>query len=138
MKRRRIQIALAACFNNRGEILIARRPAGAEFGRFWELPGGKVEPGESPQAAALRELAEETGIEAVAEGQLPPFSWDYPHAPLRLIPVLCRADDPALPDDGVERRWVSPADLDAFDFPPANSELNRRIIRFVQDRNRKR
>jgi 8-oxo-dGTP diphosphatase len=132
----RIHVALAACFSNRGEILIARRPDQGEFGGFWELPGGKIESGELPQAAALRELAEETGIHATAVGELPPFLWDYPHIRLQFFPVVCRIDTdaPALPDDGVERKWVKPTELSSYRFPRANAELNRKLVQLAAER----
>ena len=93
MDAHRRKTALALCFDRQGRILIARRPPGRDFAGLWEFPGGGIEPGESPQAAAVRELIEETGLAARTHGALPPFDWDYPHARLRFFPVLCRLDE---------------------------------------------
>lgn len=64
-------VVAAALVNDRGEVLLAQRPKGKQLAGHWEFPGGKVEPGEAPEAALARELAEELGIEVGAADMQP-------------------------------------------------------------------
>ncbi|HET7127399.1 MAG TPA: NUDIX domain-containing protein, partial [Lysobacter sp.] len=68
----------------RGRILLARRTEGRDLSGLWEFPGGKVEPGETPEAALARELHEELGIDAVAGMAIIDVPQRYPHKRLRL------------------------------------------------------
>src|SRR5262245_63796323 len=75
-------VLVAACvlLGREGRILIAKRPQGRSLAGLWEFPGGKVEPGESPEHALIRELAEELGID-IAAADLTPLTFashDYP------------------------------------------------------------
>ena len=109
-----------------GSYLIRQRPArpGSPMPGFWEFPGGKVEPGESPADATARECLEEVGI-AIAVGPLARRTvFDYPHGPVELFYYHARPLDPGgepSPDSGF--RWVRAADLPAYTFPPANESL---------------
>ncbi len=116
-------IALAICIDSAGRVLVARRAGRADFSGLWEFPGGKINPGESPQAAAVRELMEETAVSARPTGSFPPFDWDYPHARLRFFPILCRPDADSLPEPASEMQWLMPQELKSLDFPPANAGL---------------
>src|SRR5205085_11354747 len=73
-----------------GRLLIARRPAGVHLGGLWEFPGGKIEPGETPEACILRELREEVGIEAEVNGEREVIFFTYPERSVRLHPLDCR------------------------------------------------
>lgn len=122
----RVKIALAVCVAPDGRILVARRTRNSDLGGLWEFPGGKIGPGEDPQVAAIRELTEETGVQARPARPLGPFDWDYPHVRLRFFPLLCELNgDPAAATglQGQEVRWVAPPDLPALAFPPANADL---------------
>jgi 8-oxo-dGTP diphosphatase len=90
-----------------GRLLACRRPPGKHLGGLWEFPGGKVEPGESPRAALVRELREELGIETVVTGELAPVDWNYGGGAIRLIPFRCRivAGDPH-PHEHDAHEWV--------------------------------
>jgi 8-oxo-dGTP diphosphatase len=73
-------VVAAALFDAQGRILLAQRPQGKQLAGLWEFPGGKLEPGETPEAALVRELAEELSI-AVNEASLEPLtfaSFTYP------------------------------------------------------------
>lgn len=73
-----------------GRVLACQRPEGGHLGGLWEFPGGKLEPGESPAAALIRELLEELAV-AVEPGEaLTPVVWDYGRGPIRLIPLRGR------------------------------------------------
>src|ERR1041384_2979348 len=69
-----VPVAAAALTHAHGRVLLAERPEGKHLAGFWEFPGGKVHPGETPEAAQIRELAEELGI-STAESCLAPFTF---------------------------------------------------------------
>ncbi|MBV9932000.1 MAG: (deoxy)nucleoside triphosphate pyrophosphohydrolase [Alphaproteobacteria bacterium] len=116
-------VVAAALVRADGAVLLQQRPAGKAMAGLWEFPGGKVEPGERPEAALARELAEELGI-VVAEAALAPAA--FASAPLGerhllLLLYLCRewAGEPeAL--DAAGLKWVRPAEMHALPMPPAD------------------
>jgi 8-oxo-dGTP diphosphatase len=130
-----LEIAVAALWRQTPdgtEVLIARRPASAIRGGLWELPGGKSEPGETPAAAATRELAEETGVTvAAADGVILGRAEQHdPHLPserlIALTLVAFEAPPGAAPcalgsDDC---RWERVDRLDGYEWPAANRRLN--------------
>ena len=69
--------------------MITRRRQDAVLGGFWEFPGGKIEPGESPQAAAVREIREETTLEVRITAALPVLHHVYDYADVELHPFVC-------------------------------------------------
>jgi len=103
------------------EVLIAQRPPGKWQAGRWEFPGGKVEVGETPEAALRRELAEELGIRAGQLFELRTFRHDYPdrsvEIALWLVPDF---DGEARGLDGQALRWVTPADLGHCDLLEAD------------------
>jgi 8-oxo-dGTP diphosphatase len=121
-------VLVAACvlLDSEGRILIAKRPQGRPLAGLWEFPGGKVEPGESPEHALIRELAEELGI-SIAPADLAPLTFAshaYPdfHLPMPLF--LCtRWRGEPVPHEGQELAWVKPAELAAYAMPPADEPL---------------
>lgn len=123
----RLEIACAAIADGAGRILIARRPLGVHLGGLWELPGGKVRPGETPEEAARRESREELGVEIeVLDPVCPPVDHDYPERRVRLRfyrARLAAGSPPARPLGCAEIAWVAPADLPRYDFPPANGAV---------------
>jgi 8-oxo-dGTP diphosphatase len=109
-----------------GRVLICQRPEGKQLAGLWEFPGGKVEPGETPEAALIRELDEELGIQ-VSEACLAPFvfaSHSYESFHLLMPLYLCRRWD-----GFVERRehaalaWVTPNQMADYLMPPADAPL---------------
>ena len=80
----RIEVVAAVIFNERGEFLLAQRPAGKAYAGYWEFPGGKVEPDESATGALKRELHEELGIDAITAYPWLTRDFDYSHAAVRL------------------------------------------------------
>jgi len=104
----------------RGRILLARRTEGRDLAGLWEFPGGKVEPGEPPEAALVRELREELGIEARVGDALMRVPQQYPDKRLVLDVrhVECRGVPKGL--DGQALAWVPPARLASYPMPPAD------------------
>ena len=129
MEREPIDVVLGVLWregDGQREILIARRPDDAVLGGLWELPGGKREAGESLEAALVRELREELGVEAAAGPALAPVEHAYDHATVRLHPfgVSRFAGDPLR---GAAARWVRLSDLPAYRFPAANGPVLEQI-----------
>ena len=118
-----VEIAVAVVERD-GAVLIGLRPAGVALPGFWEFPGGKIEPGETPGAAAARECREETGLAVRVGGCLLETTHDYPHGRVRLHFMSAGPDGPCgeLP---ARFRWVPLAELGNYAFPPANAEVLR-------------
>lgn len=121
-------LLVAACvlLDDNGRILIAKRPEGRSLAGLWEFPGGKVEQGESPEHALIRELAEELGIE-IEPADLAPLTFAshaYPGFHLLMPLFLCkRWRGEAASHEGQELAWVMPAELAAYAMPPADEPL---------------
>jgi 8-oxo-dGTP diphosphatase len=97
-----------------GRVLVAQRPAHKHLALKWEFPGGKVEPGEAPEAALLRELTEELGCTAVVVRALPSFIHDYGTIRIEMMPYVCHlgpASASPHPHEHIALRWVRPTDL---------------------------
>ncbi len=113
---------------HQGRILIGRRAAGSHLAGFWEFPGGKRRAGESWENCLRRELKEELGISVDA----PVRFWEGRHAyrdrTVWLVALRCRlVRGQARPRASSEIRWVRPADLGDYAFPPANERLLYRL-----------
>ena len=115
------QIAIAVVERN-GHFLVGERPAGKPLAGCAEFPGGRIEAGETPAQAAVRECFEETGLVVEVVRSYHEYRHDYEHDRVQLHFFACRAvSDDARPR--VPFRWVSRADLKALAFPEANREL---------------
>ena len=125
--RRPLEIALGVLLDRvdgQTRLLIARRPDDAVLGGLWELPGGKVEQGETPQQALVRELREELGLEVTVGEALGAVEHDYAHARVRLQAFLCTRLAGGPRDlEVAEHRWVGIDEISDYDFPPANRKL---------------
>jgi mutator protein MutT len=107
-----------------GRFLIRQRPPGSAMAGYWEFPGGKCEPGESPADATLRECREELGISVVLGPLRRMIRHRYPHAWVELYYFDCVTADPlAEPGPGTGFRWVPAAELPALPFPRANDPI---------------
>lgn len=113
-------------------ILITRRPANTVYGGYWELPGGKVDPDETPQDAMVRELKEELGIQVQPTQPLNTVSHIYPHAHVLLHPFLCHWLAGPIQHLAVEEhRWVLPGELKNFPFPEANLPIIVQLLDYL-------
>jgi 8-oxo-dGTP diphosphatase len=107
-----------------GRFLIRLRPEGTVYAGYWEFPGGKCEPGESPAAATARECLEETGLEVEVVSLRRVVEHHYPHGRVRLHFHDCRLlDATAEPREGSGCRWVAGPELRAIRFPEANEAI---------------
>jgi 8-oxo-dGTP diphosphatase len=126
MKRPILLVAAAALVDPDNRVLITRRPAGRPMAGLWEFPGGKVEAGETPEAALRRELAEELGID-VCPTCLSPFTFAshaYEAFHLLMPLYLCRQwDGRIVPHEGQEIAWVRASRLTHYPMPPADEPL---------------
>jgi 8-oxo-dGTP diphosphatase len=119
-------VAACALIDVDGRVLLARRPEGKKMAGLWEFPGGKLMPGETPEAALIRELKEELGID-VSAACLAPFAFashDYERFHLLMPLYLCRRWK-GIPRarEGQTLSWVRPAKLAEYDMPPADKPL---------------
>jgi 8-oxo-dGTP diphosphatase len=121
-------VLVAACvlLDGEGRILIAKRPEGRPLAGLWEFPGGKMETGEAPEDALIRELGEELGIE-IATADLTPLTFVshvYPDFHLLMPLFLCRRWRGAMAaHEGQELAWVRPDALGPYAMPPADEPL---------------
>jgi 8-oxo-dGTP diphosphatase len=119
-------VAACALVDVEGRVLICRRPEGKAMAGLWEFPGGKVEPGETPEACIIRELDEELGIQ-VASACLAPFvfaSHGYEGFHLLMPLYLCRRwDGQVTAKEHSALTWVKPSRLNDYPMPPADAPL---------------
>ncbi|WP_453978497.1 (deoxy)nucleoside triphosphate pyrophosphohydrolase [Brevundimonas sp. Marseille-Q4549] len=121
-----VLVVAVALIDVDGRVLIAKRPQGKTLAGLWEFPGGKVEPGERPEQALIRELKEELDID-VKESCLAPFvfaSHAYDSFHLLMPLYLCRRWDgvvAAREHDALA--WVKPNKLSDYPMPPADEPL---------------
>ena len=123
---RLVLVASCALIDDDGRILLARRPEGRSMAGLWEFPGGKVEPGETPEQALIRELREELGIE-LSQACLAPFTFaSHAYADFHLLmPLyLCRRwTNIPQPREGQSLAWVPPERLADYPMPEADKPL---------------
>jgi 8-oxo-dGTP diphosphatase len=126
MNSRFLAVAAAALVDRDGRILVQKRPVGRSMAGLWEFPGGKCEGGETPEAALIRELKEELGIETHASCLAPACfaSEALGDKHLLLLLFVCRKWDGIVqPLEAPEIKWVYPHELYALDMPPADRPL---------------
>lgn len=119
-------VVAAALVAGDGRVLLQKRLPGRAMAGLWEFPGGKVEEGETPEAALARELREELGIEIATAALTPACFASAPLADRHMILLLyvCRAwvGDPK-PLDAESLDWVHLAEMRALPMPPADEPL---------------
>jgi len=112
-----------AVVEHEGSFLIGRRPASAALAGLWEFPGGKIEPGESPEAAAVRECLEESGLLVEPQFRYPDRVQHYEHDRVELFFIACRLAPATQPPPREPFRWVPRANVGQYEFPEGNREL---------------
>ena len=121
-----VLVSAVALIDADGRVLLAQRPEGKSLAGLWEFPGGKVEPGESPEVALIRELQEELGIETKASCLAPLTfaSHSYPEFHLLMPLFACRRwEGIATGREGQTLAWVRPERLRDYPMPPADLPL---------------
>ena len=123
-----VRLVVAAVIEEGGRFLVARRREGSHLAGLWEFPGGRVEPGEEPGAALVRELREELGVDA-AVGVPLTFAWhrDAERDVLLLFYEAAILSGSPRGAEGQEVRWVTRRELGALATPPADAELVGRL-----------
>ncbi|MGR3467096.1 MAG: (deoxy)nucleoside triphosphate pyrophosphohydrolase [Shimia sp.] len=121
-----VVVSAVALIDADGRVLLAQRPEGKSMAGLWEFPGGKVEPGETPEAALIRELEEELGI-GTWESCLAPLTFaSHGYAEFHLLMPLfaCRKwSGVPEPKEGQRLAWAPPSRLRDYPMPPADLPL---------------
>lgn len=121
-----VLVSAVALIDADGRVLLAQRPEGKPMAGLWEFPGGKVEAGETPEAALIRELHEELGIDTWTSCLAPLTFASHAYADFHLLmPVFaCRRwNGIARPREGQQLAWVRARDLRDYPMPPADVPL---------------
>ena len=121
-----VLVVAAALVDSDGRVLIAQRPEGKQLAGLWEFPGGKVEPGETPEIALIRELEEELGI-VVKQACLAPFvfashTYESFHLLMPLYLIRRWEGEPEAKEHAA-LKWVRPNDMGQYPMPPADDPL---------------
>ncbi|WP_323035674.1 (deoxy)nucleoside triphosphate pyrophosphohydrolase [Pararhodobacter sp.] len=121
-----VLVSAVALIDADGRVLLAQRPEGKSMAGLWEFPGGKIEPGESPEAALIRELHEELGIDTWSSCLAPLTFASHAYADFHLLMPLfaCRKwSGIVTPREGQALKWVRARDLRDYPMPPADIPL---------------
>lgn len=133
-----LTVVALALLDDAGRVLMQRRPAARAHGGLWEFPGGKVEPGEGPTTALVREITEELSI-TIDAADLAPLTFaasppDGIARPLVLLLYTCRRwlGEP-VPEPGAELQWLHPEALGALSMPPLDVPLAAALARHAKN-----
>ncbi|NMM45270.1 8-oxo-dGTP diphosphatase MutT [Rhodospirillaceae bacterium KN72] len=121
-----VLVVAVALIDADGRVLIAKRPEGKKLGGLWEFPGGKVDPGETPEHALIRELQEELGIDTRTSCLAPIGFASHAYDDFHLLMPLyvCRVwQGTPSSMEGQELAWVRPNRLGDYPMPPADIPL---------------
>lgn len=134
--RRMIDVVCGVIRNEDGHFLACLRPQGKHLAGFWEFPGGKVEPGESPENALVRELLEELGIHVEVGIPLDSVVFECQRGRIRLIPFLCTilgGQPRAIEHEAL--LWCSPRDFGNIPWAEADLPILRQLRDFDETTN---
>lgn len=131
-------VVALALLDGEGRVLMQRRPEDRAHGGLWEFPGGKVEPGEGPAGALVREIAEELSITIAADDLAPLAFAANPESedsrPLVLLLYTCRSwEGTPMPEPGSELRWLNPKALSELSMPPLDVPLAAALQRHLKN-----
>lgn len=121
-----VLVSAVALIDRDGRVLLAQRPEGKSMAGLWEFPGGKVEPGETPEAALIRELEEELGINTWSSCLAPLTFASHAYDDFHLLmPVFACRKWEGIPQskEGQQLKWVRPIELRNYPMPPADIPL---------------
>ncbi len=120
---------VAALIRRQGKVLVGQRPQGSSLPGAWEFPGGKIELGESPEAALTRELREELGVEAEI-GPLK-FADTHTYGKTGIIFLFYEVKywkGQIKPQQHLDLKWISPKELKELELPEANAKFLEKIL----------
>ncbi len=131
MSKKIVYVAAVAMFDADGRVLLTQRPEGKDMAGMWEFPGGKIEVGETPEAAIQREIQEELGVD-LCDSCIAPLTFvshEYEKFHLVMVLYLCRRWE-GIPTalEGQKLTWRRPQDMQAMPMPPADIPLVRALI----------
>lgn len=121
-----VWVSAVALIDRDGRVLLAQRPAGKEMAGLWEFPGGKIEAGETPERALVRELKEELGIDIVSSCLAPLTFASHAYEKFHLMMALyvCRVwSGDVSPRENQKLSWVYSKELNQYPMPPADIPL---------------
>jgi 8-oxo-dGTP diphosphatase len=128
-------VVAAALTNEDDEILLQRRPDGRSMAGLWEFPGGKVESGESPESALIREIKEEIGVDLDAKNLIP-FTFASEnldgHHLLLLLYICTKWDGDPAPLESPEIAWVKTGAMRALKMPPADAPFIDALEKYLR------
>lgn len=111
------------------EIFVAKRGPGGRFAHLWEFPGGKIEPGETPEECLVREIREEFAIEIEVGGLFAESLHTFPGGAVFVKAFFCRwLRGELTPSEHEEWRWVKVAELASFEFAPADQPIAAKLV----------
>ena len=112
---------VVAAIIRQGERILATQRGDGDYKDGWEFPGGKIEPGETPEQAVVREIEEELGMTVAVEQHVVDVSYDYPQFHLEMACYLCSIAEgtPRLLEHEAAR-WLLPHEIDSVDWLPAD------------------
>ena len=124
-----IDVVAAVIRGEGGLILLAQRGPEGHHPLLWEFPGGKIEEGETEEAALVREIREELATHVVVGGRFHVVEHDYPHVSIRLIAYHCRViGGPPTAVHCRDFRWVNPSELLSYPMPEADIPIARKLV----------
>ncbi len=120
---------VAAVVRDADRLLLTQRPPGGPLGLQWEFPGGKIEAGETPEHALVREVREELGVGAVAHETIAVHAHDYDHLSVEITFIRATLDSFAFsPSEAVHAsRWLAPADVPLAEVLEADRDFLRAL-----------
>ena len=119
-------VVAVALIDRDGRVLLAERPKGKQMAGLWEFPGGKVQPGEAPEAALIRELEEELGVDTEASCLAPLTFASHAYETFHLLMPLyvCRVwKGQPTGREGQRLAWARPNEMKTYPMPPADKPL---------------
>ena len=127
-----LSIAIGIIRNTKNEVLLSKRTKGSLMG-YWEFPGGKIEPNETPEEALFREFQEELGVEIGRSKKMEPVEYQYDHYDVLLIPFKI-IDYIGYPSglEGQELIWRATDQLRELEILPANRSLVEKLTSELQ------
>jgi len=126
---KKVDVVGAVITNEKGEILCAKRSQQMSLPGMWEFPGGKMEPGETPEESLAREIREELGCEIQVGALISDDVYEYPTVAVRLITYYAKVISGTPVAKEHERlEWVSEADLMKLEWAPADVPTVKKLI----------